>query len=162
MMNFLTAVINTTNKIFLIQIIMRKLILTIVTALLFFETFSQQTNPAHALTKQDCLIKSKKQKTAAWGVLGIGIAMLVAGTAIAAHEYGDAWNEGEGEGFEAAGVVAAIGITAMVGSIPLFIAAGKNKRKAMSVSLKNEQFQSLKNSSLVYRPMSAVSLKINL
>ena len=141
---------------------MKKLVVIIATFLLFFETFSQQSNPAPALTKQDYLIKSKKQKTSAWGLLGIGTAMLVAGTAIAAHEYGDAWNEGEGEGLEAAGVVAAMGVAAMIGSIPLFIASSRNKSKAMSVSLKNEQFQSLKNSSLVYRPMPAVSLKINL
>ena len=141
---------------------MKKLILMIAAALLFFKTFSQQTNPVPASLQKDYLQKSKKQKTAAWGLLGFGTAMLVGGTAIAAHEYGDRWNEGEGEGLEAAGVVAAIGVTAMVGSIPLFVASSRNKRKAMSVSVKNEQFHSLKNSSLVYRSMPAVSLKINL
>ena len=128
------------HQIFLIQIIMRKLILTIATVLFFFESFCQQINPAPALTKQDYLEKSKKQKTAAWGLLATGTVMLVAGTAIAAHQNGDAWNEGEGEGFEAAGVVAAIGITAMVGSIPLFIASGRNREKsAASVSFNMEK-----------------------
>jgi len=141
---------------------MKKLVVIIATFLLFFETFSQQSNPAPALTKQDYLIKSKKQKTSAWGLLGIGTAMLVGGAAIAAQEAGDTWNGGESEGLEAAGVVAAMGVAAMIGSIPLFIASSRNKSKAMSVSLKNEQFQSLKNSSLVYRPMPAVSLRINL
>jgi hypothetical protein len=141
---------------------MKKLILIIAAILFFFESFSQQTNPAPSLSKQDYLTKSKKQKTGAWGLLGFGAAMLVGGTIIAASETEDRWNEGEGESLDAAGVVAAIGVTAMVGSIPLFIASSRNKRKAMSVSLKNEQFQSLKNSSLVYKPMPAVSLKINL
>jgi len=138
---------------------MKKLILIITAILFFFKSFSQQTNHAPSLSKQDYLTKSKKQKTAAWGVLGVGTVMLIGGGYIAGHETFD--NDGEDEEVVAAGVVAAIGVAAMVGSIPLFIASSRNKRKAMSLSLENEKFRSLENCSLVYRSMPAVSLKIN-
>jgi len=141
---------------------MKKLILIIATVLFFSESFGQPTNPAHSLSKQDYLTKSKKQKTGAWGLLGFGAAMLVGGTIIAASETGDRWNEGGDEGLEAAGVVAALGIAAMAGSIPLFAASGKNKRKAASLSFNNMRIPLLKNSSLVYRSMPALSLNINL
>ena len=141
---------------------MKKLILIIAAILHFSESFSQQTNPAPSLSKQDYLAKSKKQKTGAWGLLGFGAAMLVGGTIIAASETEDRWNDGGGENLEAAAVVAAIGVAAMAGSIPLFIASGKNKRKAASLSFNNMRILQLKNSSLVYKPMPAVSLKINL
>ena len=141
---------------------MRKLILIITTALFLFDSFSQQTNPAPALPKQDYLAKSKKQKTAAWGLFAVGTVMLVAGAAIAADKAGERWDGQGGEGLEAAGVVAAMGVAAMVGSIPLFIASSRNKRNAASISFKNGRFQYLRNSNLVYKPMPAVSLKINL
>ena len=149
---------------------MRKLILTIATVLFFFESFSQQTNPAPALTKQDYLVKSKKQKTAAWILLGGGFALMIAGSAIMA---GEASNDYEDQpynpfapiseaDFDAGEVMVTAGLFAGLGSIPLFIASSRNKRKAMSLSLKNEQFQSIKNSSLVSRPMPAVSLRVKL
>jgi hypothetical protein len=139
---------------------MKKVVLSIVTAVFIFKSFGQQTNPAAASSKQDYLTKSQKQKTGAWGLLGIGTVMLIGGAYIAGHETFD--NDGNDSGVAAAGVVAAMGVAAMIGSIPLFIASGKNKRKAASISFKSERFQYLKNNSLVYKPMPAVSLKINL
>ena len=149
---------------------MRKLILTIATVLFFFESFCQQINPAPALTKQDYLEKSKKQKTAAWILLGGGAALMITGSILSLNEMEDDYSndpynpfapltEADFDGPEWA---ATIGIFAGLGSIPLFIASSRNKRKAMSLSLKNEQFQSIKNSSLVSRPMPAVSLRVKL
>ena len=141
---------------------MKELLLVFVSVLIYSESFSQQTNPGPSLSKQDYLTKSKKQKTAAWGLLGFGAAMLVGGTIIASSEAEDRWDEGGGEGLEAAAVVAAIGVAAMAGSIPFFIASGKNKRKAAAFSFNNLRIPHIKNGSMVYRPMPAVSLKIYL
>jgi|SoiMethySBSTD1v2_1073268.scaffolds.fasta_scaffold12436_2 hypothetical protein len=149
---------------------MKKFLLTIAIALFFIESFSQQVNPAPSLTKQDYLDKSRKQKTAAWILLGGGAALIITGTILSANEVeedyqNDPYNpfapltEADFDGPE---WVFTTGIFAGLGSIPLFVASSRNRRKAMTVSLKNEQFQSLKNSSLVYKPMPAVSLKINL
>ncbi|MEP6711099.1 MAG: hypothetical protein ABJA37_01725 [Ferruginibacter sp.] len=92
-------------------------------ALLFTATvsFCQETKPSQALTKQEYLQKSKSQKTAAWILLGSGVALF------AVASPGNA-------SFSTTAVLAVGGIVATLSSIPLFIAAGRNKRKAMNAS----------------------------
>jgi hypothetical protein len=84
------------------------LLLTISTA-----GFSQQP-------KTDYLEKSKKQKTTAWVLLGGGVALGVGAAA---------WS---GSNWESTGpdVLFVIAGASIIGSIPLFIASGKNKKKA--------------------------------
>ncbi len=141
---------------------MKKLILTIASILWFFNSFSQQSSPTPSLTKQVYLTKSKKQKPAGWALFGFGTAMLVGGSAIAAGAADESWNGDGNETLKAGGVVVAVGLAAMLGSIPLFIASGRNKRKAATVSFNNMKIPQIKNSSLVYKPMPAVLLKFNL
>ena len=150
---------------------MKKLILTIATALFFFESFGQQIDPAPAFPKQDYLKKSKKQKTTGWILLGGGAALVVIGAVIPKGEevtpsplgpfdpYG-IYEVDENDGVKA--VFYTIGSLSMLASIPFFISSGKNKRRAATLSLNNMRTPQIKNSSLVYRPMPAVSLKINL
>lgn len=59
-------------------------------------------------------------------------------------------------------IIFGVGLCAAVGSIPLFIASGKNKRRAMSVSFKNEPAPQLQKNSFVYRSVPSLSLKISL
>jgi len=149
---------------------MKRLLLIITASLFLFESFSQQIDPAPALTKQDYMEKSKKQKTAAWVLLGGGAALIITGTILSANEVEKDYQNDPNNpfaplteaDFDGPEWVFTTGIFAGLGSIPLFIASSRNRRKAMTLSLKNEQFQSLKNSSLVYRPMPAVSLKVKL
>ena len=58
--------------------------------------------------------------------------------------------------------IIATGLVAAAGSIPLFIAAARNKRKAMSMSLKNETVPLLQAGSFVNHFVPSLSLKINL
>jgi hypothetical protein len=58
-------------------------------------------------------------------------------------------------------VIGGIGFLATIGSIPLFIASGKNKRRGMNLSFKNEMTPQIQKSSFVYRPIPSVSLKIS-
>lgn len=102
------------------------------------------------------LKKGKKQKTAAWIVLGGGAAIALTGVCImasdasynASQDFGAAFTTIFTFGFatpapikyrhSAAGPILAIaGTGAMIGSIPLFTASGKNKKNAKLV-LKNE------------------------
>jgi hypothetical protein len=50
----------------------------------------------------------------------------------------------------------------VAGSIPLFLAAGKNKRRGMSMAFKNETVPLLKNGSLSKWSCPSVSIKIDL
>lgn len=83
--------------------------------------YSQETTPSPTITKQDYLQKSKNQKTAAWILLGAGATMI----AIAAPG---------NVSLDIVPVLAVGGGAAVLGSIPLFIAAGKNKRRALAMT----------------------------
>lgn len=129
-------------------------------------SFSQQTNPAPQLTNQDYLQKSKKQKTTAWILLAGGAALSITGAILSSHTLIniliDPLNPESTSGSDADVIVLLTGAAAMLGSVPLFISAGKNKRKAMSLSFKMEQVPQLQIASLVNKPTPSVSLKIKL
>lgn len=104
---------------------MKKMISLAMLLAVVVTSFSQQTESSPVLTKQDYLQKSKSQRTSAFILLGTGAALL----AVAAPG---------NVSFDILPILVIGGGAAIVGSIPLFIAAGKNKRRAMSLSFKNE------------------------
>src|SRR5438045_9207630 len=103
---------------------MKKIIAYAMLLLITTNSFSQQTNPSAPLN-QDYLKKSKNQKTAAWVLLVGGIALVGIGVLIGDQKQSTFDDAATG------GVIAGIGILSTIGSIPLFIASGRNKRKAM-------------------------------
>ena len=81
-------------------------------------SFSQQTTtPVPVLTKSDYLQKSKNQKAYAWILLGSGAVIF----GITAPGF---------VSLDILGPLVVIGAVATLVSIPLFIAAAKNKRRA--------------------------------
>ena len=101
------------------------------------------------VVKTDYLAKSKNQKTAAWFLLGGGAALIGTGFLI-----GDSKNSTFDDAATGA-VLGGIGVLSALGSIPLFIASVKNKRKALKMSA-NFKIENATNS------YPAVALKINL
>ena len=91
-------------------------------------SFCQMTNDSVPDIKTHYLVKSKNQKTAAWVLLGGGTALIGIGFLI-----GDNKNSTFDDAATGA-LLAGIGVLSTIGSIPLFIASGKNKRKAMNAS----------------------------
>ena len=131
--------------------------ITICTMLLIIATATfSQSMPSPALTKQDYLKKSKNQKTAVWVLLGGGTVLIGTGFLIGASE------ESSFDDAATGGIIAAVGVLSAIGSIPLFIASGKNKRKAASLSFKNEMTPQLLKNSFVSRVVPSLSLKIEL
>jgi len=112
-------------------------------------SFCQKTNDSVPVVKTDYLAKSKSQKTAAFILLGIGVTTLT----IAA--VGDL-------DLDALGTVVGVGGIATIASIPLFIASGKNKRKAMNASafIKMETIPLLQKQSFVQNSYPAFSVHI--
>jgi hypothetical protein len=139
---------------------MKKNILCAVLLAITVTSFSQQTNPSKPVTRADYLKKSKNQKTIGWILLGGGAALSISGVIIIASKASTL--DLESDGFAVGEVMNYTGLAAMVGSIPLFIASGKNKRKGVSLSFKNEKAQQIQKSSFVYRPVPSVTLKIRL
>ena len=86
--------------------------------------------------KQYYLAKSKNQKTIAWVLLGGGVAMTSIGIILArnkiAHEKDPITALLDIAGVNTIGyyVLSSFGVAATLGSIPLFIASARNKRKA--------------------------------
>jgi hypothetical protein len=127
--------------------------------------FGQSTKTRESLNRQDYLGKSKKQKKTAWILLAGGAAFTTTAFLIP---------EGEQKEFnpvclcythENDGISAAFFITgglSMLGSIPFFIASGRNKRKALSLSFKYEKAIQLHRENLVYTSFPALMLTMRL
>ena len=120
-------------------------------------TFCQQVNPLPGLNKQDLLKKSKNQKTAAWILLGGGFFS----TALGSVKFNFAGSDSEVDNSTSA-IFLITGLAAIATSIPFFIAANKNKKKAMNLSFKNEKVTHLSKQAFVYKTIPSLALKINL
>ena len=120
---------------------MKKII--ILPLLLVFTTvsFSQQIVQKQPLTKTDYLQKSKKQKKTAMIFLGGGATLIVASLIIPQGEptgfqitpYLNFYEGHKNDGIK--GALFLTGAVSMLGSIPFFIASGKNKRRARKASV---------------------------
>lgn len=126
--------------------------------LIFYSTssFCQKTDLSQPLTKQDYLQKSKKQKTAAWVLLGGGTAVAV-GAAIL--DVSSDWTKSETPYL----VAISAGCASMIGSIPLFIVSRRSKKRAMNVSTNFDIRQTPvpTNTRLALYSTPTLSLKLN-
>jgi hypothetical protein len=131
------------------NLIMKKIMIYFLLFALPATSFCQKTDDPAPVVKTDYLTKSKSQKTAAFIFLGIGVTTLT----IAA--VGDL-------DFDALGTLVVVGGVATIVSIPLFIASGKNKRRAMKAStfIKMETAPSLQKQSYVQNSFPAFSVKL--
>ena len=140
---------------------MKKIILFSLLLILSAASFSQQTkNVKPQFTKADYLQKSKKQNTAAFVLLGSGV-VLVATSLIGAS------NDLIIDGFFPATssvpqVLFSAGAGCMIGSIPFFIISGKNKRKARSLSFKNEKAPQIFRAINLPQTIPSLSIKLSL
>ena len=134
--------------------------------------FSQHADSLRSVARTEYLRKSKNQKTAAWVLLGGGVAMFITGSII----YNDAYNKAAEQDplgtllsygtnvNPTGGYIALAGTLAALGSIPLFIASGKNKKRAMAIStgFKLEKASVLQGTAMIRKSYPALSLKIGL
>jgi hypothetical protein len=108
------------------------------------------------LTSDDYLKKSKHQKAAAWTMFAGGAAVIAIALAVAAS---DLQSSGNG-----AKVFLAVGGASMIGSVPFFLAAGKNKRNAAaaSASFQMKKRPVIQAASVVNRLYPALTIRIEL
>ncbi len=153
---------------------MKKFIVCGTLLLLPLYFFAQPVRPDSVAPATDYMKKSKRQRTTANILLYGGIATVITSIAIASKETDDAFIDlfggDETSDFGAANVLLITGLTSIAGSIPLFIAAGKNRRKAAAtVSLDMKKIywpgplaQSAAGSSFQRFSYPALTLKIPL
>ena len=143
---------------------MKKIIIFALLLIISATTFSQQINPSPTLTKQDYLQKSKKQQTVAWILAGGGVGLVV--IAIATTSTNDVANAvgGNDSGLGAGAALFTLGGITALTSIPLFIASGKNRKRAMAATsfLKMETVPVIGQSGFINKNYPALSVKISL
>lgn len=128
-------------------------------------TFSQTYNDTTVTAKTNYLAKSKNQKTAALIMLIGGTVATTTGVVVALsgsvdHAFG---SPDADKNQTLASILAISGSAAILGSIPLFIAANKNKKKAMSAALIIEKMPSICfSSSVTYQSYPAIGLRLPL
>ena len=135
--------------------------------LIFSAASFEQTNSSKSLTRADYMKKSRNQKSSAWLLLGGGTGLIIIGVAVNQPSYSVDWNNILNSSSSPGGggqIVIAIGAIAIAGSVPLFIAAERNKRKAMAptASFKLENIPSVRGYKIIYSSFPALSVKINL
>jgi hypothetical protein len=131
--------------------------------LVLFFTFGIAFGQQTTVSKEAYLIKSKNQKTAAWIMLGGGTLLFIGGMIAHSNYLEEVEDPFEPLTEVSTGELAAfIGVLAAAGSIPLFIASSRNKRKAMSISLKNESAKQVNGNSLAVKYIPSVCLKLTL
>jgi hypothetical protein len=123
------------------------------------KTFSQvDTTTSHTSIKTDYLKKSKTQKTIAWVLVAAGTTLIIIGGSIGTHGEEDlSYNDAATGG----GLIIA-GALMDLGSIPLFIAGAKNKRRAMSVSINSDFIPRLQQGMVTRVPMPTIGLTVRL
>ena len=120
-------------------------------------TFAQQ--PRQDSTKNYLLRRSTNQRTAAWVLLGGGTALVITGAIL----FGQSdFLSGKDSQSDIGGVLMLTGILADLGSIPLFIGASKNARKAASISLNNKRILFPVRNGLALQDLPSLTLKIPL
>jgi hypothetical protein len=111
-------------------------------------------------TKNDYLKKSRNQQTVGWVLLGGGFVVTMVGVGVASNNF---WEDIITGKESARGTGAAItGVAMMAGSVPLFIASGKNRRKAFSLSFTNQKLPYLYKNRLTNESAPSVTLIVSL
>lgn len=140
---------------------MKKIILCTLVLIISAFSFSQQTTSPTAATT-DYLKKSKNQQTIAWILVGSGVSLVVIAAATSGKAIANSIFLGDNRGINTSSTLLVLGGTITLSSVPFFIVSGRNKRKSMSLSFKNETISQLQKTSLVYRPVPSLILKIKL
>lgn len=120
---------------------------------------------SYKLTSKDYLQKSKHQKTAAWILFGGGSTLVLAGAiSMNGEAWGDAIFGGDNSKINTGSTLFLAGLGCGLGSIPLFIAGARNKRKAeeMSAFFKIENQSKIQKGSFVKSSYPAIGIKFTL
>ena len=129
---------------------MRKIILSAMVILWTVAVSAQQTDSIKKATKEHYLQLSRSQRTGAFILLGVGVALI----AVAAP--GDVT-------FDVLPILAAVSAGAIIGSIPLFIASIRNKKKAKKISayLEIQKMPAMAQAGVSLRTLPALSIKFS-
>ena len=118
--------------------VMKKLVLFFVLSMISFAGYSQSEK--HDFSKEHYLQKSKNQRTAGWVLLGAGAGIGLIGAIVSAEALTEDWFFGDSKKSDTGLILGAVGAASSLASIPFFISASKNSRKAAQLSLESQRY----------------------
>jgi hypothetical protein len=144
---------------------MKALLLFLIAFVFSTKTYCQNAKTP-ALSKAYYLQKSKTQKTVAWVLMASGVGMMITGAVINSTQ---SWENiagglvGETPTDENKGLwLCYVGGAATITSIPFFISGSKNKKRAASVALSNQNIHVPLQNNFVVKTQPTLTLKFNL
>ena len=122
--------------------------------------YSQEIKPDLQLTSEQYLKKSKNQQTTAWVLFGIGTTAIVGGIAVSTGSQDDLTRT-LNTAFVGAPLIL-LGLTLDVISIPVFVSAGKNKKRAMEAvtTIKFEEVPSWSGGAMTQSNVPTLSVQV--
>ena len=138
---------------------------TIILSILLISNVIGFAQPAPNGNMSDSLLrKSRNQKTAAWILLGVGAGATLSGSIIttndAANSLVSIFSTDYQEPSSVGPILVIVGVASMIGSIPLFIASGRNRGKAYALSVNTQQIMVPVKGGWTYQYQPAIYLKI--
>ena len=94
------------------------------------------------------------------GVVLSGIGLVVTASDVG-EEIGGIFDSNTNDGGDSGPILVAAGLVAVGASVPLFLAAARNKKHAASLSFKHQFVPQFNNGSFVRKPIPSLSLKIS-
>ena len=136
---------------------MKKILVFMVLLAIMAEVFGQEAGKS-SLDKDFYLALSKKHNTTGWVLLLSGTAMIVGG----AVAFDSSWDESSATSTDISGFILLAGVIADLASIPFFISAGVNKRKAAYLSFNLENYLPGSGYTKNAFPAASVNLRLHL
>ncbi len=138
---------------------MKKFILLIMVLLFTMNSFCQ-VEKAPSLSKAYYLQKSKSNNTTGWILLGAGTAMIVGGAMTYPPRKPSHGIEGVGLTLNANDIIIMIGASADIISIPFFISAHKNEKRAGRVAITNQKILWYQKNNIGFVTQPSVTIRI--
>lgn len=140
---------------------MKKLLLILLYLIFYFDVSAQLADTLYNSEVSMLLDKAKKQKNTAWTLLGIGIGASVVGLFVFNAGLEDSGDSDDGTRLAQGLILSTAGGLCVYGSLPLFIASGRNKRKAAAViSFKMENSSYIHQYTMTENKYPAIALKV--
>ncbi len=116
------------------------------------------TTFSKAQLKADYLKKSRNQKTAAWIIVGGGGVFILSGLLVSTNDT-QSYTPAPTVTVKGTSLIV-LGVLAEIASVPLFLAASKNKKRAMALGMKNQFIPSSKGGTFVYTLVPSISITV--
>jgi hypothetical protein len=149
---------------------MKKFLFALLLLVFVLQTFSQ-SDKGSTLSKDYYLQKSKNKNTIGWILLGGGTAMIVGGAIFypkresppSYSSFSSAFSSfSEAFTLNANDIIILIGTGADIISIPFFISAHKNKKRAASVAITNQKILWYQKNNVGFVTQPSVTIKFGL